>query len=62
MFIFDEYNEEFNSLSNQIIEDKKINNAKEMNKFNETILPDNNEEDITYTDINTEEAESFFDM
>jgi hypothetical protein len=51
-----------NSLSNQIIEDKKINNAKEMNKFNETILPDNNEEDITYTDINTEEAESFFDM
>ena len=33
-----------------------------MNKFNETILPDNNEEDITYTDINTEEAESFFDM
>ncbi len=51
-----------NSLSNQIIEDKKINNAKEMNKLNETILPENNEEDITYTDINTEEAESFFDM
>jgi hypothetical protein len=51
-----------NSLSNKIIEDKKVNNANEMNKLNDTILPDNNEEDTTYTEMNTEEAESFFDI
>ena len=51
-----------NSLSNKIIEDKKINNANEMNKLNYKILPDNNEEDTTYTEMNTEEAESFFDI
>ena len=30
--------------------------------MNNTILPDNSVEDVTFTDINTEEAESFFDI
>jgi len=63
-FIFTE------SLSNQIIEDKKEDHSNDMNKMNDTILPENNgnnnevdaNEDTTYTDINTEEAESFFDI
>ena len=57
------------SLSNKIINDKKNNNSNEINKMNDTILPENDEskemddnEDTTYTDINTEEAESFFDI
>ena len=55
------------SLSNKIIKDKKKENASEMNNMNNIILPENdndneNEEDTTYTDINTEEAESFFDI
>tara|TARA_B100000902_G_scaffold389200_1_gene435968 strand:+ start:2433 stop:3275 length:843 start_codon:yes stop_codon:yes gene_type:complete len=58
------------SLSNKIIDNKKKNNSNEMNKMNNTILPENDDnedeiddnEDTTYTDINTEEAESFFDI
>jgi hypothetical protein len=50
------------SLSNKLIEKKKNKNDNEMKKMNNTILPDNNEEELTYNDINTEEAESFFDM
>jgi len=51
-----------NSLSNKIIESKKKLNKQENNDMNNTILPDNSIEDITFTDINTEEAESFFDI
>ena len=51
-----------NSLSNKIIEDKKSNNKNEVNDINETILPDNSIEESGYIDINTEEAESFFDL
>ena len=58
------------SLSNKIIDHKKKKNSNEMNKMNDTILPENDgndndideNEDTTYTDINTEEAESFFDI
>ena len=51
-----------NSLSNKIITNKKNLNKEENNDMNTTILPDNSVEDVTFTDINTEEAESFFDI
>jgi len=50
------------SLSNKIIINKNNINNKETNNINETILPNNSEEETTYSDINTEEAESFFDL
>ena len=51
-----------NSLSNKLITSKKNLNKEENNNMNSTILPDNSVEDVTFTDINTEEAESFFDI
>jgi hypothetical protein len=51
-----------NSLSNKIINNKKKLNKEENDDMNETILPDNSIEESTFTDINTEEAESFFDI
>jgi hypothetical protein len=52
------------SLTNKILDDevrKKMdaNFSKEIAGANDLILPD---EDVTFTEINTEEAESFFDM
>ena len=47
------------SLSNKLINTKESNNNSEVNNMNVTILP---EEDISMNDINTEEAESFFDL
>ena len=51
-----------NSLTNKIIENKKNLNLEENNKMNATILPENSEEDNAIIDINTEDAESFFDL
>ena len=48
-----------NSFSNKIISNKNDNDSQAVNNLNDTILP---EEDISINDINTEEAESFFDL
>lgn len=50
------------SLTNKIINNKLDSNSEENNGMNNTILPDNSVEDVTLTDINTEDAESFFDL
>ena len=47
------------SLSNKLINDKESQNNEELNNMNATILP---EEEVSMNDINTEEAESFFDL
>ena len=47
------------SLSNKLIDSKESKNNAEVNNINTTILP---EEEISMNDINTEEAESFFDL
>lgn len=48
-----------NSFSNKIISNKNENDSEAVNNLNDTILP---EEDVSINDINTEEAESFFDL
>ena len=50
------------SLTNKIINNKLNFNSDENNGMNKTILPENSVEDGTLTDINTEDAESFFDL
>ena len=49
------------SLTNKIIDNKNNLNSGENNEMNNLILPENSE-DVTFTDINTEDAESFFDL
>ena len=49
------------SLTNKIIDNKINLNSEENNGINTTILPEKSE-DITFSEINTEDAESFFDL
>ncbi len=54
-----------NPFTNKLIDDKERNNNDETNNMNEIIPPETSlptEEDISAADINTEEAESFFDL